>query len=104
MDHTFIGFKELGKFPVPPVVWLSVRYRTLIRMYKRKHAEARELKDYLVGLKNYLKGGWDEDEEYFYADQRASVPGHWVLNLIKEIVEMTEEGAVYTALPIKTGA
>lgn len=77
---------------------------TLIRAYKRKHLEAAELRSHLVGIKDFLTECWDEEEQYFdpsYArDHDHYVPGHWCPNMIEEIGEMTEEGTVYSALPV----
>jgi hypothetical protein len=85
---------------------LSGQVRALIRAYRRKHNEARELNEYLVGLKEYLTECWDEEEEYFdpaFANNSTSRT-EWCPNLIEEIGEMVEEGTVYMALPIKTEA
>ena len=82
----------------------SVKVRALIRAYRRKHLEAQELREYLIVLKNYFEKGWDEEEGYFYGEDSRNdtfVPGHWCPNLIEEIGEMTEEGIVYSPLPIK---
>lgn len=87
---------------------ISKDYSTLIRMFRRKHLEAQELKSYLIGLKEFFTECWDEEDEHFdpsHAERPDHfVPGHWCPNLIEEIGEMTEEGTVYVARPIETKA
>lgn len=86
------------------VVNLLGDLETLIRMFKRKHSEARELKEHLIGLKEFFEKGWDEEDQHFDVDIARDhdlyVSGHWCSNLIEEIGAMTEEGTVYTALPL----
>ena len=101
--HASMLDKE-GGWPLPPTAGNTATfYKILLRMYKRKHNEAACLKDYLIGVKEMLEGGWDEDEEYFdesFVGNRLA-PGHWCPGLIEEIGEMTEEGIVYTPIKVK---
>ncbi len=106
--HAALLDKE-GGWPLPPVGNnTAFFYKILLRMYRRKHLEAQELKEYLIGLKEYFEECWDEDDEHFdpsYAERPDHfVSGHWCSNLIEEIGEMTEEGTVYVARPIEVGA
>lgn len=85
--------------PCPLLDGADGRLAVLLRAFKRKRTEAAMFRLHLAGIREFLRGGWDEEAGYFcsiVAPGADRLRGHWCPALLEELDEILDPDIIWT--------